>query len=74
MEASSIQFVSGDFAYSSAYGGKSATRKVKKKATKKAKKKQVTQKPVSSLQHWRGVGRMFGPEPAVEKHHDPLCD
>ena len=54
LEASSSQFVRGDFADISAYGGESATRKVKKKAKKKAKKKQVTQKPVSSLQHWRG--------------------
>ena len=45
LEARSTQFVSGDFSDSSAYGGESATRKVKKKAKKKAKKKQVTQKP-----------------------------
>ena len=51
LEASSTQFVSGEFGDSGAYGGESATRKVKKKA----KKKQVTQKRVSSLQqYWRG--------------------
>ena len=55
LEASSTQFVSGEFGDSGAYGGESATRKVKKKAKRKAKKKQVTQKPVSSLQqYWRG--------------------
>ena len=51
LEASSTKFVSGEFGDSVAYGGESASRKVKKKA----KKKQVTQKRVSSLpQHWRG--------------------
>ena len=64
------QFVSGDFADSSAYGGEPATRKVEKKAKKKVKKKQVTQKPVSRLQHWKGgedvrartrCGRASGP-------------
>ena len=53
LEASSTQFVSGEFGDSGAYGGESATRKVKKKP----KKKQVTQKRVSSLQqYWRGGG------------------
>ena len=51
LEANSTQFVSGGFGDSGAYGGESATRKVKKKA----KKKQVTQKRVSGLQqYWRG--------------------
>ncbi|XP_029209924.2 uncharacterized protein LOC114973693 [Acropora millepora] len=51
LEASSTKFVTGEFGDSGAYGGESASRKVKKKA----KKKQVTQKRVSSLQqHWRG--------------------
>ena len=55
LEASSTQFVSGEFGDSGAYDGESDTRKVKKKAKKKAKKKQVTQKRVSSLQqYWRG--------------------
>ena len=44
LEASSNKFVSGEFGDSGAYGGESASRKVKKKA----KKKQVTPKRIGA--------------------------
>lgn len=66
LEASSTKFVSGEFGDSVAYGGESASRKVKKKA----KKKQVTQKRASNS--IGEVGRMFRPGPLVNERHDPL--
>ena len=54
LEASSTQFVSGEFGDSGAYGGESVT--CTPQVKKKMKKKQVMQKRVSSLQqYWRGV-------------------